>query len=129
MPVSTTVVRVTDGSTVFTRFLVTTKGGSSAAIERLKHRIRKLNCYEEFVRQRIEQCPECSAAQVEDWLKEHYEDFPVISSRTVYSFVQYVRKKHHIPKPELSIRCEWKITFPTFSQIRIPTFRHRKFQG
>ena len=27
------------------------------------------------------------------------------------------------------IACEWKITFPTFSQIRIPTFGNRKFQG
>lgn len=91
-----------------------------AAFERLKHRTKKLHCYEDFIRQRIEQCPECSAAQVEDWLKEHYEDFPAISSRTVYSYVQYVRKKHQIPKPELSNRqCEAVEELPYGEQAQV----------
>ena len=91
-----------------------------AAIERMKHRIRKLNCYEDFVRQRIELCPECSAAQVEDWLKEHFENFPAISSRTVFSFVQYVRKKYHLFKPAVSIRqCEAVEELPYGEQAQV----------
>lgn len=50
------------------------------SVERLSHRTRKLHPYEEFVSKRIEQCLDCSAAQVEDWLKEHYKDFPRVSS-------------------------------------------------
>ncbi len=62
-------------------------------------RHHKLEEYEEFVRHRIEQCPDCSAAQVEDWLKEQYPAMDPISSRTVYAFVQKVRQTHHLPKP------------------------------
>lgn len=62
-------------------------------------RLHKLEDYEEFVRHRIEQCPDCSAAQVEDWLKEEYPAMDPISSRTVYTFVQKVRQTHHLPKP------------------------------
>ncbi|MDT9547693.1 MAG: hypothetical protein RI826_10220 [Chlorobium phaeovibrioides] len=42
-------------------------------------RHRKLEDYEEFFRGRIRQCPDCSAAQVEDWLKEQYPDLDDIS--------------------------------------------------
>ncbi|HCD37036.1 MAG TPA: hypothetical protein DEQ23_08535 [Chlorobium sp.] len=43
-------------------------------------RHRKLEDYEEFFRGRIGQCPDCSAAQVEDWLKEQYPDLDDIST-------------------------------------------------
>lgn len=62
-------------------------------------RRRKLEDYEEFVRGRIRQCPDCSAAQVGDWLKEQYPDLDDISIRTVYSFVQQVRHKYNLVKP------------------------------
>jgi len=54
-------------------------------------RRRKLEDYAEFVRGRIKQCPDCSAAQVEDWLKEQYPDLDDISIRTVFSFVKQFR--------------------------------------
>ena len=89
-------------------------------IDRLKSRSRKLHCYEDFVRRRIEACPDCSAAQVEDWLKEYYEDFPKVSSRTIYSFVQYVRTKYHLPKPMASIRqCEAVEELPYGEQAQV----------
>ena len=62
-------------------------------------RRRKLDAYEEFVRGRIKQCPDCSAAQVEDWLKEQYPDLDEITTRTVYAFVRQVRHKYGLPKP------------------------------
>jgi hypothetical protein len=30
-------------------------------------------------------------------LREHYSDFPHVCEKTVHNYVQFVRKKHHIP--------------------------------
>ena len=76
----------------------------SLMLEHLRHRTLKLMPYENFVHQRVSQVQDCSAAQVEDWLKEYHPDFPQVSSRTVYSFVQWIRNKYNLPKPGLSYR-------------------------
>jgi len=55
--------------------------------------------YEEFIRTRLEACPEASTAQVHDWLKEHYENFVDVDDKTVFNFVLFVRGKYGIPKP------------------------------
>jgi len=55
--------------------------------------------YENFVRTRLEQCADASAAQVHDWLKEHHRDFIDVDAKTVFNFVLYVRGKFGIPKP------------------------------
>jgi len=55
--------------------------------------------YEEFVKTRLENCEEASAAQVHDWLKEHHEDFVDVDAKTVFNFVLHVRTKYGIPKP------------------------------
>jgi transposase len=65
-----------------------------------KQRNRKLQPYEEFIKKRVTDYPDCSSAQVEDWLKEHHPDFQEVTTRTIYSFVQWVRKSHDIPKPK-----------------------------
>ena len=67
-------------------------------LHRLEQRIRKLDAYEDFIKGRLEECPDASAAQVHDWLKEQYPGFRVVSSKTVYSYVQSVRQKYHLPK-------------------------------
>jgi len=54
--------------------------------------------YEEFVRIRLEECPEASAAQVHDWLKEHFEDLIEVNEKTVFNFVLTVRNRYDIPK-------------------------------
>ncbi len=59
---------------------------------------KKLNGYYNFVKELLEGAPYLSAAQVEDRLKEHYSDLPDVSSKTVYNFVQTVRKEQNIPK-------------------------------
>ena len=66
--------------------------------DHLSGRFKKLTDYEDFVRERLEQCTGASAAQVYDWLKECHPDFIDISQRTVYNFVLQVRKKHQLPK-------------------------------
>jgi len=62
-------------------------------------RYKVLAPYENFVRTRLELCTDASAAQVHDWLKEHYEDFIDVDAKTVFNFVLYVRNKFGIPKP------------------------------
>lgn len=59
----------------------------------------KLKGYFAFVRKELEDHPYLSSAQIEDRLKEHFPDLPLVHSKTVYNFVQYVRKQSDIPKP------------------------------
>lgn len=66
--------------------------------EQLLARTKKLAPYEEYIRSRLEMCREASSAQVHDWLKEHYPDFPKVSIKSVYNFVLYVRNKHQLLK-------------------------------
>jgi len=59
---------------------------------------KELGPYEEFVKCKLETYQETSAAQMHDWLKEHYPKFPSVTAKTVYNFVMWVRQKHHLPK-------------------------------
>jgi transposase len=67
--------------------------------EDLTSRSKKLLAYEDFVKEQLSRCPEASAAQVHDWLKEHHSDFIRVTEKTVYNFVLYVRNKYGLPKP------------------------------
>jgi transposase len=89
-------------------------------LEKIRHRIHKLAPYEEFIRQRIDQCRDCSSAQVEDWLKEHYPDLTPVTSRTVFSFVMLVRLKYNLPKPKLAHRqCQAVEELPYGEQAQV----------
>ncbi|MGC9152052.1 MAG: IS21 family transposase [Microbacter sp.] len=63
-----------------------------------QHRPHKLKEYRNFVKTTLESHPYLSASQVEDWLKEHYPDLPCVHSKTVYNFVEQIRKEFDIPK-------------------------------
>ena len=60
---------------------------------------KKLALYNNFVRDLLSNKPYLSAAQVEDRLKEYYDDLPKIHSKTVYNFVKAIRIQYEIPKP------------------------------
>ncbi len=60
------------------------------------HRRKLLAPYESFVKDKLQALPSASSAQIHDWLKEHYPDFPSTSPRTVYNFVMWVRQKYHL---------------------------------
>jgi hypothetical protein len=64
-----------------------------------KHLPLKLSPYLKFIKTELTNFPFLSAAQIEDRLKEHFTDLPQIHSKTVYNFVQIVRKHYHIDKP------------------------------
>lgn len=67
--------------------------------ENRQTRKRLLVQYEDYVRGRLEDCPEASAAQIHDWLKEHFDDLVGVNEKTVFNFVLSVRDKYGIPKP------------------------------
>ena len=75
------------------KYLAMSEKQYEASLESQSRRTKKLASYEDFVKGRIELCPDASSAQVHDWLKEHYPLFPKTSIKTVYSFVLFVRQK------------------------------------
>ena len=56
-----------------------------------------LSRYEDFVKSRLEAFRDTPAAQMHDWLKEYDVDFPKVSPKTVFNFIQWVRSKHNLP--------------------------------
>ncbi|MEK7199563.1 MAG: IS21 family transposase, partial [Bacteroidota bacterium] len=62
--------------------------------------------YEAFVKGRLEQYPDTSAAQMHDWIKEHFPDFATQSPKTVFNFVVWVRQQYRIPKTSISRQYE-----------------------
>lgn len=71
-----------------------------AFIEVQGTRQKKLVPYEGFVKLKLGKYTDTKAAQMHDWLKEHYPDFPEVTPKTVYNFVMWVRQRHNIPIPE-----------------------------
>ncbi len=69
----------------------------------------KLSKYKSFVKRELEQCPNLSAAQIEDRLKENFSNLPSIHSKTVYNFVQTVRKQYDIAKQKQANRVFEKL--------------------
>lgn len=49
-----------------------------------------LDPYRDFVKEKLERYNDTSAAQMLNWLKEHYPDFPGVSAKTVFNFVQRI---------------------------------------
>ena len=58
----------------------------------------KLGKYEEYVRSTLEEYPYISAARMHDWLRESYPDFPQVCDKTVFNFVDRIRRKYEIGK-------------------------------
>ena len=59
----------------------------------------KLDRYEEFVAEELRNPAGLSAAQIEDHLRQKPEYDRSTCSKTVFNFVQYVRRKYNIPVP------------------------------
>jgi transposase len=74
----------------------------------VQHRPKKLKEYGQFVKAILERHPYLSASQVEDWLKEHYPDLPCVHSKTVYNFVEQIRKQFAIPKTSITLPRQYE---------------------
>lgn len=66
-------------------------------LEGLGSRAKLLDGYESFVVERLRKFSDTSAAQMHDWLKESFPEFPQVSPKTVFNFVSFIRDKHRIP--------------------------------
>jgi len=70
-------------------------------MEKQSDRKKDLLPYEGFIKSRLEQYTDTSAAQMHDWLKEHFPVFPTVSPKTVFNFVAWVRQQYRIPKTSI----------------------------
>ncbi|MEP6677188.1 MAG: DDE-type integrase/transposase/recombinase [Ferruginibacter sp.] len=68
------------------------------SMEKQSDRKKNLLPYEAFIKSRLELYPDTSAAQMHDWIKEHYPASAEVSSKTVFNFVVWVRQHYNIPK-------------------------------
>ena len=59
---------------------------------------KKLSMYYKYVKGLLESTPYLSAAQVEDRLRENFEDLPEVHSKTIFNFVKSIRERYNIPK-------------------------------
>jgi len=63
----------------------------------------KLYRYEDFVRSLLNKHQDYSAAQIHDRLLELKPDL-LVTERTTFNFVQFIRNKYHLPKPPVNRR-------------------------
>lgn len=85
-------------------------------IEQPRHLPKKLQQYYDFIKLELEDFPDLSAAQIEDRLKERFEDLPDVHSKTVYNFVQLIRKECGISKKKTPIRVYEKLPDTDYGQ-------------
>lgn len=67
-------------------------------LEKDRHFAHKLQAYYQFIKQQLIANQDLSASQIEDRLKEYYDNPPEVHSKTVYNFVQRIRKIEGISK-------------------------------
>ncbi|MCG8306664.1 MAG: hypothetical protein MI975_04675 [Cytophagales bacterium] len=75
--------------------------------------------YEDFVKERLEDFRDTSAAQMHDLLKEHYPDFPSVSQKNVFNFVCWVRDKHRLPVVKLERQFQLVEELPYGKQAQV----------
>lgn len=79
------------------KYLAMSEKEFEAYQESFSDRRKQLLPYEKFVREKLELYRDTSAAQMHDWLKEHFADFPKVNPKTVFNFVHWVRQRHNLP--------------------------------
>lgn len=87
---------VLDARTV-SKYLLMSEQDYEHSLLLFSERKKILSPYEDFVKEKLSQFQDTSAAQIHDWLLEHHQNLPQVDSRTVYNFVMFVRRKHNIP--------------------------------
>lgn len=95
------------------------------------NRGKKLLPYEDFVKKRLEKYRNTSAAQMHDWLKESHPDFPLVSQKTVFNFVSWVRKEHRLPiiKTERQFQQLEKAPYGKQAQVDFGEYNMRTTTG
>ena len=91
-----------------------------------------LEPYRGFILERLGIYQDTPAAQMHDWLKEHYPSFPVISPKTIYNYVMKLRQEHNLPKISVPKR-QYGIIPDTppgkYAQVDFGEYKLRKGDG
>lgn len=69
----------------------------------------KLDAYRDFIVQELQNSPFLSSMQILDHLKEHFDDLPDVSEKTVYNYVMRIRDEEDIPKQSEPVRQTHKL--------------------
>jgi len=77
-------------------------------IERGRVVPKKLDKYHIYIKEQLELHSYLSSSQIEDRLKESFKDFPKVDSKTIYNFVQSIRKRYGIKKDKDNGRREYE---------------------
>lgn len=86
-------------------------------VERPYHnRKKKLSDYTGFVSELLKGAPYLTSPQVLDRLKEHFEDLPEVSDKTVYNFVEALRLSLSLPRTKEEQRQMAKLPDPDYGQ-------------
>jgi len=87
--------------------------------------------YEGFVKERLKQFRDTSAAQMHDWLKERYPDLPSVSPKTVFNFVCWVREKYRLPvvTAERQFQMIEELPYGKQAQVDFGEYNMRTTQG
>ena len=81
-------------------------------------RFKKLNKYKDVILNWIKTFPDISAAQIMDWLKEHYNDYTV-KERTLRYYISNLRKEYKIPKVVNARQYEAVLELPMGKQMQV----------
>lgn len=97
-----------DRSTV-RRYLKLDEDRLTAQLQHRRQYPRILDKYEGYVYDMLSKYRFLSASQIHDWMKEQYPDLPPVCGKTVYNFVESVRRKYNLDKEVLSRRVYEKV--------------------
>ncbi len=86
------------------RYLKMDEDTLTAKLQHRRQYPRILDKYESYVCDILSRYRFLSASQIHDWMKEQYPDLPVVCGKTVYNFVEAVRRKYNLDKEGLSKR-------------------------
>jgi hypothetical protein len=102
-----------------------------AFVEAQCNRQKLLASFEGFVKIKLEKYPDTKAAQMHDWLKEHYPGFPEVTPKTVYNFVMWVRQQHNIqiPDPQREYCIVPELPWGKQAQVDFGEYNMRDGQG
>ena len=113
------------------RYLKMDEDTLTAKLQHRRRYPRILDKYERYVCDVLSRYRFLSASQIHDWMKEQYPDLPVVCGKTVYNFVETVRRKYNLDKEGLSKRVYEKMPDTPygeyaqmdFGESRMPTYR------
>ncbi len=94
------------------RYLKMSRSEFESFSDNITNKPQILTPYTDFVVERLSLYQDISTAQMHDWLKEAYPDFPKVTQRTVYSFVMKVRQDYNLPRIATNERQRRRISPP-----------------